>query len=228
MGQKVNPKIFRTGIIFGWDSKWFACGKEFRENLKTDISIKKFLKKELKNAGIAKIEIERTRNAITIIIHSAKPGIVIGRQGAGIEDLKRKLKAKFFYAHKVAMNVNILEVERPTLNARLVANAMAEEIEKRLPYRRVMKQAIDRVQKGGALGIKVLVGGRLNGSEIANHEKLTWGKIPLHTLRANIDYACATAHTTAGTIGVKVWIYKGDIFDEGKTSQTASFLKRES
>ncbi len=220
MGQKVHPKIFRTGVIFGWDSKWFARGREFSDNLKYDIQIKEYLKKELKNAGIAKIEIERTRNVITIVIHSAKPGVVIGRQGAGAEELKKKLKKKFFGTHKVTINLNILEVDRPGVNAQLVAQAMAEELEKRMPYRRVMKQAVERVQKGGVQGVKVLVGGRLNGSEIANHEKLTWGKIPLHTLRANIDYAVATARTMAGAIGVKVWIYKGDIFEEGKSASS--------
>ncbi|MDO8572117.1 MAG: 30S ribosomal protein S3, partial [bacterium] len=142
--------------------------------------------------------------------------VVIGRQGAGVEELKKKLKKKFFGAQKVTINLNILEVDRPGVNAQLVAQAMAEELEKRMPYRRVMKQAIERVQKGGVQGIKVLVGGRLNGSEIANHEKLTWGTIPLHTLRANIDYAQATARTMAGAIGVKVWIYKGDVFEEQK------------
>ncbi len=216
MGQKVNPRLFRTGILFPWDSKWFARGRAFAENLKIDLLIKKFLEKELKAAGVARIEIERTTNVITVIIHSAKPGVVIGRQGAGVEDLKKKIKQKFFASKKVTIHLNILEVEKPGMNAQLVVYGIIEDLEKRMPYRRIMKQVIDRVQKNGALGVKVMVGGRLNGAEIANQEMLSWGKVPLHTLRANIDYCRGTAHTTQGTIGVKVWIYKGEIFDEKK------------
>ncbi|MBI4239690.1 30S ribosomal protein S3 [Candidatus Uhrbacteria bacterium] len=213
MGQKVNPKVFRTGVLFPWDSKWFARGRDFAENLKTDLAIKKFLEKELKGAGIARIEIERTRNAITVLIHSAKPGVIIGRQGAGIDELKKKIKQKFFASKKSAINLNVIEVDKPGMNAQLVVLGMVEDIEKRMPYRRVLKSVIDRVQKSGALGVKVMVGGRLNGAEIANQEMLSWGKVPLHTLRANIDYCRGTAHTTQGTIGVKVWIYKGEIFE---------------
>lgn len=214
MGQKVNPRAFRTGILFPWSSRWYASPRTFAKTLQADTQIRKYVAHTLKNAGVARVEIERTTNAITIIIHSLKPGVIIGRQGAGIEEFKKKLKQKFFSDAKTSVHINIFEVDKPQLNAHLVAQQMVEELEKRMPYRRVLKSALDRVQKAGALGVKVFVGGRLNGAEIAKRETLHWGKIPLHTLRANIDYARITAHTMAGTLGVKVWIYKGDVFED--------------
>lgn len=220
MGQKVNPKVFRTGVLFGWNSKWFASKQKFAQTLQSDILIKKFLEKELKHAGLAQIEIERTPNVITVVLHSAKPGVIIGRQGAGAEELKKRLKQKFFASSKIAIHLNIIEVDRPQLNSQLVMQQMIEEIEKRTPFRRVMKQTIDRVQKAGALGVKVLVGGRLNGAEIANRESLTWGKVPLHTLRAHIDYSRGAARTMAGAIGIKVWIYTGEVFEQKTDRQT--------
>lgn len=214
MGHKVNPKIFRTGILYGWDSKWFATGKQFRDNLAKDITLKKYLEKQLKGSSVSKVEIERTTHVITITIHSAKPGVIIGRQGAGIEELKAKIRKEFFGSEKVTVNVNVVEVDRPLLDASLVLQGMVEELEKRMPYRRVMKQAIDRVSKAGAQGVKVRISGRLNGAEIANVETLHNGKIPLHTLRAHIDYSRGAAHTLSGVVGVKVWIYKGMSFGE--------------
>lgn len=214
MGQKVNPKLFRTGILFSWDSKWFARGQQYVQWLRQDIEIKKFLEKELKNAGVAKIEIERTSNAISIVIHSAKPGVIIGRQGVGIEDLKKKFVKKFFASRQITVNLNIVEVDNPALNAQLVVRGMIDEVEKRMPYRRILRQTLERVSKAGATGVKVMIGGRLNGAEIANREMLSWGKVPLHTLRANIDYSRGTARTAAGSVGVKVWIYRGEIFNE--------------
>lgn len=216
MGQKVHPKIFRIGYLYSWDSRWFARKHDYSLQVKQDIQIKKFLKKELKACGVANVEIERTPNVMTIVLHSARPGMIIGRQGVGIEELRKKLITRFFSGQKSTVNISVMEIDQPQMNAQLVASAMVEEIEKRLPYRRVMKQTLDRVQKAGAKGIKVLVGGRLNGAEIANREMLSWGTIPLHTLRAHIDYARGTAHTMQGTIGVKVWIYKGEVFDEKK------------
>lgn len=216
MGHKVHPRSFRTAVLFGWDSKWFAEGKTFRENLKTDIQMKKFLQKELQKAAVSSIEIERTPHAVTVTLHTAKPGVVIGRQGSGIEELKNKIRTKFFGSEKVTLHLNVVEVERPTLDAQLVMQGMIEELEKRIPYRRVMKQVIERVQKAGAQGVKVKVGGRLNGAEIAKQETLLAGNVPLHTLRANIDYARGAAHTIAGTVGVKVWIYKGLSFDKSR------------
>ncbi len=214
MGQKVNPKSFRLGIIFPWDSKWFASKNMYAKKLRQDVELKKFLKTMLKNSSIAKIEIERTLNVITVVIHSAKPGVVIGRQGAGVEELKKKIKAKFFASSKITINISIVEVDKPGATAELVVQGVCEEIQKRMPFRRVMKQAIERVQKSGVQGVKILIGGRLNGAEIANREMLFWGKIPLHTIRANIDYSRGTARTAMGAIGVKVWIYKGEVFDK--------------
>lgn len=216
MGHKVHPKSFRIAVIFGWDSKWFAERGAFRENLKKDIQMKKFIQKELAKAGVSRVEIERTAHVVTLNIHAAKPGVVIGRLGAGIEELKKKMRTKFFGSEKITLHMNVVEVDRPTLDAQLVVQGMIEEIEKRMPYRRVMKQAIDRVSKAGAQGVKVRIGGRLNGAEIAKTEALHSGTIPLHTLRANIDYARGTARTLSGAIGVKVWIYKGLQFENAK------------
>lgn len=200
--------------LFTWDSKWFAHGPAYAEKLREDLMLKKFLKKELKLAGIARIEIERTPNALTVQLASARPGVIIGRQGAGIEELKKKIKHLFFGSKKIAIMVSVNEVDQPNLNAQLMVQGMIEELEKRMPYRRVLKQAIDRVQKAGARGVKVMVSGRLNGAEIANSEMLTWGSVPLHTIRAHVDYARGAAHTMAGTVGVKVWIYRGEVFEE--------------
>lgn len=214
MGHKVHPRSFRTAILFGWDSKWFATGATFRANLKKDIQVKKFVQKELARAAVSHVEIERTTHVVTINIHSAKPGVVIGRQGAGIEELKARIRTKFFGSERVTLHLNVVEIDRPTINAQLVVQGMIEELEKRTPYRRVMKQAIDRVQKAGANGIKVRVAGRLNGAEIAKSETLLFGNVPLHTLRANIEYGRGAARTLSGAVGVKVWIYKGLQFNE--------------
>ena len=210
MGQKVHPKIFRIGELYGWSSKWFSR-KDYARLLQQDITIKKFLKKELKEAAVANIEIERSPAAITIVIYSAKPGVIIGRGGQGIEELKKKIK-KQFLDQKSSLNINIQEVTEPNLSAELIVQAMTADLEKRFPFRRVMKQAISRVEKANAKGVKIIVAGRLNGAEIARSEMLTSGSLPLHTLRADIDYSRGVARTTYGAIGVKVWIYKGEIF----------------
>jgi small subunit ribosomal protein S3 len=212
MGQKVNPKILRTGpkLIYAWNSKWFN-EKEYKKYLKQDIEIREFLKKELKEAGIAEIEIERSATTLTITIHSARPGLIIGRGGTGAEELKNKLKEKIS-DKKININLNIVEVSKPNLSAELVLQGIIADIEKRVPYRRTMKQAIDKVLKAGAKGIKVSVSGRLDGVEIARSETLSQGRIPLHTLRADIDYASGMARTIYGAIGIKVWIYKGEVF----------------
>src|SRR3989344_3497152 len=209
MGQKVHPKIFRTGIIYSWPSKWFSTARNFPSKLKQDVEIRRFLIHKLREASVDKVEIERDAQKITVTVYTAKPGLIIGRGGAGAEDLKKEI------------NLNINEVDRPNLSAPIVMQAMVLDIEKRLPYKRVMKQAIMHVQRAGALGVKALVKGRLNGAEIAREEKMVAGKIPLHTLRADIDYAQGTAHTTYGSIGVKVWIYRGEIFskEESRTGE---------
>lgn len=212
MGQKVNPKIFRTGEsqIYTWNSKWFAK-KDYVARLRQDVGIRDFVKKTLKDAAVAKIEIERTANAVTIIIHSAKPGLIIGRAGTGIEDLRKKIKDKFL-DKKSALNLNVQEVSSPSLSSEIVLQGIIADIEKRVPFRRVMKQTISRVERAGAKGVKVIVSGRLDGAEIAREETLSWGKIPLHTLRADIDYASGPAFTIYGAVGIKVWIYKGEVF----------------
>ncbi len=210
MGHKVHPKVFRVGVIYGWDSKWFSK-RDFAKFLQQDLEIKKFIKKELKEASVAKIEIERSNAAVTVVIHSGKPGVIIGRGGQGVEELKKKIKAKFL-DKKTNLNINIQEVGNPSLSAELIVQSMVADLEKRIPFRRVMKQAIQRTEKADIKGIKVVVGGRLNGAEIARTEKLTAGKLPLHTLRADIDYARGVARTTYGALGVKVWLYKGEVF----------------
>ncbi len=212
MGQKVHPKIFRTGQsqIYTWNSKWFAK-KDYALRLKQDVLLRNFVKKALIEAAVAKIEIERTANAVTVIIHSAKPGLIIGHAGTGIEDLKKKIKEKFL-DKKTVLNLNVQEVQNPSLAAEIVLQAMIADIEKRIPFRRVMKQTISRVERGGAKGVRVVISGRLDGAEIARDETLSWGKIPLHTLRADIDYASGAAFTIYGAIGIKVWIYRGEVF----------------
>jgi small subunit ribosomal protein S3 len=212
MGQKVHPKIFRTGQsqIYTWNSKWFAK-KDYVARLRQDVDIRNFLKKTLKEAAVAKIEIERTANAVTVIIHSAKPGLIIGHAGTGIEDLRKKIKEKFL-EKKTTLNLNVQEVQNPSTSAEVVLQSMIADIEKRIPFRRVLKQALGRVERAGAKGVKVVASGRLDGAEIAREETLSWGSIPLHTLRADIDYAGGAAFTIYGAVGLKVWIYKGEVF----------------
>jgi len=219
MGQKVNPKIFRTGIIRSWDSKWFSNRKDYITNLAQDVQARKFLIQELREAGVDRVEIERSTNKISINVFTAKPGLIIGRGGAGVDNLKKKIHNKFFKNFRIGeINLNITEVDRPNLSAQILVQSMILDLEKRMPYRRVMKQIISRSERAGALGVKVNVKGRLNGVEIARSEMLTSGKIPLHTLRANISYARGTARTTYGAIGVKAWVYLGEKFkkDEKK------------
>jgi len=213
MGHKVNPKVIRLNITRTWPSKWFSTGKNMIKYLEQDIRLRKYLFVELREAGVDRIEIERSGHKITIGIFTAKPGIIIGRGGSGAGDLKKKLHVKFLKNFRLAdINLNITEFDRPNLSSMIIAQSMAIDIEKRMPFRRVMKQAINKAERAGALGVKVVVSGRLNGSEIARTEMLTSGKVPLHTLRADIDFAKTTAKTTYGAIGIKFWIYKGDVF----------------
>lgn len=208
MGQKVSPIALRVGIIRDWEAKWFASKKDFANLLIEDVKIRKFIKKQLYQAGISNIQIERAANRIKITIHTAKPGIVIGRGGTEVEVLRKNLER--MTAKNV--NINIQEIKVPETNAQLVAENVAAQLEKRIAFRRAMKQVITRAMKMGAKGIKVAVSGRLGGAEIARTEWASEGKVPLHTLRADIDYGFAEADTTYGKIGVKVWIYKGDVF----------------
>lgn len=218
MGQKVHPKIFRMNTVRTWDSKWFGR-REFPQLLREDVCIRQFLFHMLREASVDRIDIERGANVITVIIRSAKPGFIIGRAGTGAEDLKKKVQEKFFKGRKVTLHINIVEVPKAALSATIVAEQAAMDIEKRLPFRRVMKQVIDRVMKQGAEGVKVRMAGRLGGAEIARAEHLATGKIPLHNLRADIDYAQTFASTIYGTIGVKVWIYRGEVFDKVKGTE---------
>jgi small subunit ribosomal protein S3 len=195
---------------------WFGSGPVYIKQVRQDVQIRKFLIKEYREAGIDKVEIARGANKINIDIHTAKPGVLIGRGGNGIEELKKKIHRRFLskpMGVKTAdINLNIKEVSHPNLSAQILIQQMSLEIEKRMPFRKVMKQAISRIERAGALGVKVVVSGRLNGAEIARTEKLVSGKVPLNTLRADIDYARGTAHTTYGSIGIKVWIYRGEVF----------------
>lgn len=221
MGHKVNPIIFRIGVIRQANAKWFAK-KNYAQYLQEDIKIREFLKKKLKEARVARIEIERSVQTILLIIYTSRPGVIIGRGGAGIENLKREIKRKFLASRKVNLNLSIQEVEKPDLDAELVLQNMIEQVEKRVPFRRVMKRGIESVMRAGVQGIKIIMSGRLNGVEIARTECLSAGKIPLHTIRADIDYARGTARTTYGAIGIKVWIYKGLVFNKEEKNRDKS------
>jgi len=214
MGKKVNPRVFRIGLSEKWGSRWYA-GRDFPKLLREDIYIRRYLKEALKDASIDRISIERSRGKLTVNIDAAKPGLIIGRGGSGIEDLKKKIQSKFL-DKDIKLQINITEVSVPNLAANVIVNSIREDIEKRIPFRRVMKQNIDKVIKAGGQGVKIILAGRLNGVEIARTEKLTQGKIPLQTLRANIDYSRGVANTIYGVIGIKVWIYKGEYFDKQK------------
>ncbi len=214
MGQKVNPHGLRVGIIKDWDSRWYE-EKKFSDYLVEDYNLRKYLKKKLYAAGISKIEIERITTKTNITIYTAKPGIVIGKGGAEIEKLKKEL-SKF---SKSEINLNIKEIKRPDREAQLVAENVALNLENRMAFRRAMKQAMSRTMKAGALGIKASVGGRLAGADIARTEFYSEGTIPLQTLRADIDYGFAEANTTYGKLGVKVWIYKGEVLSTKKKKQ---------
>ena len=211
MGQKVNPHGIRLGIVKDWDAKWYA-DKDFADNLHEDINIRKYLKKSLQAAGVPRVETERTKNRLKLTIHTAKPGMVIGKGGSGIEQIKDGLRK---YTQK-RLDINIAEIKQPDMDATLVAENIASQLERRIAFRRAMKQAVGRTMRLGAKGIKVAVGGRLGGAEIARKEFYREGSIPLHTLRADIDYGTAEAHTTYGRVGVKVWIFKGEILPEKK------------
>jgi len=210
MGQKVNPKDMRVGIIQPWPSRWFATKKNFAKKLLQDIKIRNYLEKKLRDAAVSKIEIERTSSHISVIIFSSKPGVIIGRSGDSIDGLKTELFRKF----NTRFDVVIREVKNPDIDARLLADSVARQIEKRIAFRRAAKSAVRKAMEGGAKGVKVLVSGRLGGAEISREEFYTEGKIPLQTFRADIDYATDRAETTYGTIGVKVWVFKGEVFKD--------------
>ncbi|MCS6874992.1 MAG: 30S ribosomal protein S3 [Pyrinomonadaceae bacterium] len=209
MGQKVHPYGFRVGYNKDWHSHWFAKKKEFSKFLAEDLELKRDLKKRFAGAGVSHVDIERAANRLKITIYTSRPGIIIGRKGAEMEKLREEIAKKTKYD----VVVSIQEIQKPELNAQLQAEKIAQQIEKRVAFRRAMKRIIEESQRFGALGVKVMCSGRLNGAEIARSEWILEGRLPLHTLRADIDYGFAEALTTLGVIGVKVWIYKGDILD---------------
>ena len=220
MGQKVNPHGLRVGVIADWDSKWYA-ESDFADNLVEDYNIRKFLKKKLYSAGIAKIEIERAADKVKVTIHTAKPGVVIGKGGAEIENLKKEIGK---YTTK-SVNLEIKEIKRPDSNAQLVAESIAQQLENRVSFRRAMKGTMSRTMKSGAKGIKTACSGRLGGADIARSEFYSEGTIPLQTLRADIDYGFAEADTTYGKVGVKVWIYHGEVLPSKKNTRKEGSVK---
>ncbi len=212
MGHKVNPTGIRLGITKDWTSKWFANSKNYPEFLRTDLKVRDFLQKKLAQASVSRIQIERPARNARITIHSARPGLVIGKKGEDIEKLRREVSDMM----SVPVHINIEEVRKPELDATLVAQSIAQQLEKRIMFRRAMKRAVGNSMRLGAQGIKINVAGRLNGAEIARSEWYREGRVPLHTLRADIDYGFAEAVTTYGVIGIKVWIFKGEVFGYGE------------
>ena len=215
MGQKVHPTGIRLGIVKDWTSKWYADSRTFPEYVRLDYKVREFIKKKLKDASVSQILIERPAKKANITINTARPGIVIGKKGEDIEKLRFEV-AKIIEMPIHDVRINIAEVRKPELDAQLVAEGIAQQLERRVMFRRAMKRAVTNTMRVGAEGIKVKVGGRLNGAEIARSEWYHEGRVPLHTFRADIDYGFSEAHTTYGVIGVKVWIFKGEIFDKPK------------
>jgi small subunit ribosomal protein S3 len=213
MGQKVNPVGIRLGITRDWTSKWYASTKNFPANLHNDFLVRQFLRKRLVEASISRIQIERAARKVNITIHTARPGIVIGKKGEDIEKLRGQV-AKMVKMPTPDVRINISEIRKPELDAQLVADGIAQQLERRVMFRRAMKRAVTNTMRIGALGIKVRVSGRLNGAEIARTETYREGRVPLHTFRAEIDYGLGEARTTYGIIGVKVWIFKGEVFTQ--------------
>ena len=217
MGQKVSPHGLRVGVNKNWSSVWYADKADFAANLLEDNKIRKFLKKKYYNCNISSIEIERTDARVIVTINTGRPGMIIGQKGAGIEQIRKEL-SKLINSNNIILNVK--EVKKVDLDAQLVAEGIALQLEKRVAFKRAVKEALPRVMKAGAQGIKIVVGGRLNGAEIARSEEFHLGSLPLQTIRANIDYGVASAYTTYGVVGVKVWIYKGDILGKKSTPKS--------
>jgi small subunit ribosomal protein S3 len=226
MGQKVHPVGIRLGISTDWNAKWYASTKDFANLLNADIAVREHLRKKLAAANVSRIQIERPTGSANVTIHTARPGVVIGKKGADIEVLRKEI-AKIIGLHVNSVKVNIEEIRKPELDAKLVAESISQQLERRVMFRRAMKRAIQNTMRMGAQGIKIKIGGRLNGAEIARSEMYHEGRVPLHTLRANIDYGTHEALTTYGILGIKVWIYKGEVFDlykdlESKDAANAS------
>ena len=215
MGQKIHPTGFRLAVSRNWASRWYASNRDFAGMLAEDIKVREYLKAKLKNAAVSRVVIERPAKNARITIYSARPGVVIGKRGEDIEKLRKEVSDLM----GVPAHINVTEVRKPELDAQLVAESIAQQLERRIMFRRAMKRAVGNAMRLGALGIKVNVGGRLNGAEIARSEWYREGRVPLHTLRADIDYGTAEAKTTYGIIGIKVWVYKGEVFDFSQIGQ---------
>ena len=211
MGQKVHPTGIRLGIVKDWTSKWYADGKNYADYLNKDLEVRAYLKKRLSHASVSRIQIERPARNALITVHTARPGIVIGKKGEDIETLRHDVS----HMMGIPVHINVEEVRKPELDAQLVAESVAQQLERRIMFRRAMKRAVSNAMRLGAQGIRINVAGRLNGAEIARSEWYREGRVPLHTLRADIDYGFAEARTTYGVIGVKVWVFKGEVFDSG-------------
>lgn len=217
MGQKVHPNGIRLGIVKEWTSKWYASSKDYADLLNTDLQVRDFLRKELAKASVSRIQIDRPAKNAHITIHTARPGVVIGKKGEDIDKLRKKVSAMM----GIPVHISIEEIRKPELDAQLVAEGIAQQLERRIMFRRAMKRAIQNTMRLGAEGIKVNVAGRLNGAEIARSEWARDGRVPLHTLRADIDYGFAEAQTTYGVLGVKVWIFKGEVFGDQQPEEPA-------
>lgn len=216
MGQKVHPTGFRLGVIRDWSSRWYADKKKYADYLNTDLAVREFLRQKLRSASVSAIQIERPANNARIIVHTARPGIVIGKKGEDIELLRREVSRMM----GVPVQITVEEIRKPELDSYLVAESVANQLERRIMFRRAMRRAVTNAMRLGAQGIRVNVAGRLNGAEIARSEWYREGRVPLHTLRADIDYGLAEAKTTYGVIGVKVWIFKGEVLGRGEASVT--------
>ena len=218
MGQKIHPTGFRLGVSKDWTSKWYADNQTFADNLEQDLKVREHLRKKLSQASVSRIQIERPARSAHITIHTARPGMVIGKKGEDIEALRKDLSDMM----EVPVTVNIEEIRKPELDAQLVAESVAQQLERRIMFRRAMKRSVTNAMRLGAQGVKINVSGRLNGAEIARGEWYREGRVPLHTLRADIDYGFAEASTTYGIIGVKVWIFKGEVFETEETTEEAA------
>ena len=226
MGQKVHPTGFRLGIATDWTSKWYAEGRDYAQFLNSDLEIREYLKNKLSQASVSRIQIDRPARAAFVVIHTARPGIVIGKKGEDVEALRREISRRMDLNIN-NVKINIEEIRKPEIDAQLVSESVAQQLERRIMFRRAMKRAVSNAMRLGALGVKINVAGRLNGAEIARSEWYREGRVPLHTLRADIDYGFAEAKTTYGIIGIKTWIFKGEVFDlESKQNEEIQDGKR--
>ncbi|PIW36865.1 MAG: 30S ribosomal protein S3 [Candidatus Kerfeldbacteria bacterium CG15_BIG_FIL_POST_REV_8_21_14_020_45_12] len=212
MGQKVNPRAFRQTTTYKSASRWFASRQVFARNLQTDVEIRKYIRNKFRDGGVALIEIDLSVEDLNVTVHTSKPGVIIGRGGANIEELKKDVKRIFFGSEKMKVNINIQELRDPDQSAELIVQSIRDQLEARVRFRRAMKRALESVMRSGAEGCRIQIAGRLNGAEIARTEKVSQGRLPLHTLRANIDYSRGIAKTIYGVIGIKVWVYSGESF----------------